>query len=220
MATRHAVVIGTVLGIALAGGALGGCERKAAPAAGTGGAPPGDVAAGSASSSANDAPAAAAAPDSVSADSASGAAPLPAAERAERIRASAAQWPKVEGRWTRGDADSRYVAHFEAGELRYLEENLSMGDYGTRLNRYFYEGGALFYYAGEKSSDVPGSTGPNGLPTVVPVVAEFRGPEVVRAVGREHFGEKKLDPAIVEGIRRHAAVLAGAAQDEWSAQQR
>ena len=151
---------------------------------------------------------------------AASAAAAPAAERAAQIRASAAQWPKVEGRWTRGDTDSRYVAYFDGGELRYLEENMSMGDYGSRQNRYFYEGGALFYYAGEKSSDVPGSTGPGGLPPVVPVVAEFRGPEVVRAVAREHFGEKKLDATIVEGIRRHGAVLAGAAQDEWSAQRR
>jgi hypothetical protein len=206
MATRHAVL----MGIVLAGAALSGCERKA----GTDAVPPAGGASG------------AAAPTTPSAASAAGgagaaaAASAPASERADVIRTSAAQWPKVEGRWTRGDSDSRYVAYFDGGELRYLEENLSMGDYGSRQNRYFYEGGALFYYAGEKSSDVPGSTGPGGLPPVVPVVAEFRGPEVVRGVAREHFGEKKLDPAIVEGIRRHAAVLAGAAQDEWSAQQR
>lgn len=213
MATRHAVLIG----LALAGAMLAGCERPAEP-----GAAP---AAGGAATAGKDAAAAAAtsasAPDAPdAAASSTGDASAPAADRADSIRASAAQWPKVEGRWTRGDTDSRYVAYFDGGELRYLEENMSMGDYGSRQNRYFYEDGALFYYVGEKSSDVPGSTGPGGLPPVVPVVAEFRGPEVVRAVAREHFGEKKLDAALVEGIRRHGAVLAGAAQDEWSAQQR
>jgi hypothetical protein len=210
MATRHAVLMGIVLATA----ALSGCERKA----GTDAVPP----AGGAPRAAADAPvpAATAAAASGALGSAAAAATAPAAERAALIRASAAQWPKVEGRWTRGDSDSRYVAYFDGGELRYLEESLSMGDYGSRQNRYFYEGGALFYYAGEKSSDVPGSTGPGGLPPVVPVIAEFRGPDVVRGVAREHFGEKKLEPMIVEGIRRHSAVLAGAAQDEWSARQR
>jgi hypothetical protein len=193
MRTGHALLVG----IALATVALAGCERGTAPETA---APPGEAPA-----AATPAPAAA----SVSAE-----------DRAASIRDSAAQWPKVEGRWTRGDSDSRYVAYFDGGELRYLEEDLSMGDYGSRRNRYFYEDGALFYYAGEKSSDVPGSSGPGGLPPVVPVVAEFRGPEVVRAVAREHFGEKKLDDAIVAGIRGHAATLAGAAQDEWSAQRR
>lgn len=210
MATRQAVLIGIVL----AGAALAGCERRAEPGtAPTGSAAAADVAAAGA-------PATSPATAGAAAATASAAAEVPAAERAEIVRASAAQWPKVEGRWTRGDTDSRYVAYFDGGELRYLEEDMSMGDYGSRRNRYFYDGGALFYYAGEKSSDVPGSTGPGGLPPVVPVVAEFRGPEVVRAVAREHFGEKKLDAAIVEGIRRHSAALAGAAQDEWSAQQR
>jgi hypothetical protein len=212
MATRHAVL----MGIVLAGAALSGCERKAGPEA---------VAPARGAAVADGAAADPAAPATTAAASAEGAGPAaapsaPGAERADVIRASAAQWPKVEGRWTRGDADSRYVAYFDGGELRYLEENMSMGDYGSRQNRYYYEGGALFYYAGEKSSDVPGSTGPGGLPPVVPVVAEFRGPDVVRGVAREHFGEKKLEPAIVDGIRRHAATLAGAAQDEWSAQQR
>jgi hypothetical protein len=219
MATRHAVLIGIVL----AGAALAGCERKAepgaAPAAGSAAPASGATTAGEGAPAA--ATTSAAAPGATAAAASTGAdTSAPAADRADSIRASAAQWPKVEGRWTRGDTDSRYVAYFDGGELRYLEENMSMGDYGSRQNRYFYEDGALFYYVGEKSSDVPGSTGPGGLPPVVPVVAEFRGPEVVRGVAREHFGEKKLDAAIVEGIRRHGAVLAGAAQDEWSAQQR
>lgn len=181
---------------------LGACQRTAEP-------PPDRTRAGP--------PAGAAATAAATSGSA---ASETAAERAERIAAAAAQWPKVEGRWTRGDTDSRYTAYFDGERLRYLDEQMGMGDYGSRHHRYWFDDGALFYYEGEKSSDVPGGTKPGMLPPVVPVVAEFRGGEVVRAVAREHYGEKKLDDATVAGIRNHAAALAGAAQDEWSAQHR
>jgi hypothetical protein len=141
--------------------------------------------------------------------------------RAREIRAASAQWPKVEGRWTRGDTDSRYVAYFDGGRLRYLEEETNAGKTGARrANRYWFDDGSLFYYDGEKPSSVPGGDGPGMLPPNVAVVAEFRGADVVRAVAREHYGEKKLDDTTIAGIRRHAAALAGAAQDEWSARQR
>jgi hypothetical protein len=136
--------------------------------------------------------------------------------RARAARDAASGWPKVEGRWTRGDTDSRYVAHFDGGQLRYLLEEMSLGDRGSRRNEYWFNGGELYYYVGEKPSAY-GGTGPGALPPTVPVVAEFRGAEVVRAISREHYGEKKLDDEALAGIRRHAAALAGAAQDEWSA---
>jgi hypothetical protein len=136
--------------------------------------------------------------------------------RARAIRDAAAAWPKVEGRWTRGAADSRYVAYFDGGELRYLVEDATLGDGGTRRQQYWFDAGELWYYVGEKPSAY-GGTGPGALPPSVPIVAEFRGAEVVRAVSREHYGEKKLDDEAVRGIRAQAAALAGAAQDEWSA---
>lgn len=136
--------------------------------------------------------------------------------RARAVRDAAAGWPKVEGRWTRGDADSRYVAYFDGGQLRYLVEDLSLGERGTRRQEYWFDAGELWYYAGEKPSAY-GGTGPGALPPSVPIVAEFRGAEVVRAISREHYGEKKLDDDALRDIRAHAAALAGAAQDEWSA---
>jgi hypothetical protein len=197
---------------------LAACQRTAEPPAD--GARAGPPAAGTETAPASGAAGAGvAAGGSAAATSESGAGAT-GAERADRITAAAAQWPKVEGRWTRGDTDSRYTAYFDGERLRYLDERMGMGDYGSRRHRYWFDDGALFYYEGEKSSDVPGGTKPGMLPPVVPVVAEFRGGEVVRAVAREHYGEKKLDDATVAGIRNHAAALAGAAQDEWSAQHR
>jgi hypothetical protein len=146
-----------------------------------------------------------------------GAASMPAAgaSGAAAVRAAAAAWPRVEGRWTRGDTDSRYVAYFDADALRYLEEDVARGAGGTDSQRYWYEDGALVYFEGVAPSALPGAG-----PSTVPVVAEFRGAEVVRAVAREHSGEKKLDAAAVEALRRHAAALAGAATDEWNARVR
>jgi hypothetical protein len=141
-----------------------------------------------------------------------------AEQRARAIRDASAQWPKVEGQWRHGTADSSYVAYFDGGQLRYLEERAKGG--GTRTNRYFFDGGALFFYDGEKVSSVPGGEGPGMLPPTVAVVAEFRGGETVRAVAREHYGEKKLDDATIAAVRAQGAALAGAAQDEWSARQR
>lgn len=208
MATNSTMRVARVVVAAVLGGvALQGCGRSAdAPAASA-------------------APSAATAPAATTATGAPGAAPATEApasaeKRAEAIREASAQWPKVAGRWTRGDTDSKYVAWFDGDRLAYLEEDMNQGDYGRKQQRYWFDDGALFYYTGEGPSALPGGTAPGSLPPNVPVVAEFRGAQVVRAVSREHFGEQKLDPMLVEGIQRHAAALAGAAQDEWSAQRR
>lgn len=136
--------------------------------------------------------------------------------RARAAREAAANWPKVDGRWTQRDVDSKFVAHFDGGQLRYLVEEPASPEAGGGRNEYWFDAGELYYYAGEKPSAY-GGTGPGALPQRVPVVAEFRGAEVVRAISREHYGEKKLDDDTVAALRRHAAALAGAAQDEWSA---
>ncbi|MFO0450575.1 MAG: hypothetical protein ACK52I_18265 [Pseudomonadota bacterium] len=140
------------------------------------------------------------------------------AARAAAVRTRAESLPKVEGRWRHGDADSAFVARFDDGELRYLEERVE-GPGGPRENRYFFAGGELWYYAGEQPAGGASGGGPGAMAGRVRVVAEFRGTEVVRGVSREHHGEKKLSPAVLEVIRRHAQALAGAAQDEWSALQ-
>lgn len=147
-----------------------------------------------------------------------------AAARASAIRDASARWPKVEGRWTRGATDSSFVAWFDGGRLRYLEERATLRGGPPLVNRYWFDDApvdrALFYFDGRKPSSVPGGDGPGQLPPTVAVVAEFRGAEVVRAVAREHYGEKKLDDAAIAEVRANAAALAGAAQDEWSAKQR
>lgn len=201
---------GTALALVASVGLIAGCQRS--PAGGD------SAPAGATPAAGSTTPSTAATPGGAPA-----AAPAaPSGEtRAREIRAASAQWPKVEGRWTHGDTDSRYVAYFDGGRLRYLEEEMNAGAAGgRRANRYWFDDGALFYYDGEKPSSVPGGDGPGMLPPNVAVVAEFRGADVVRAVAREHYGEKKLDDATIAGIRRHAAALAGAAQDEWSARQR
>lgn len=202
-ATRLAVLVALAC-------ALAGCQRSpegAKPAATGAGAP----AAPSGSP-------ATAAPSSAPNSASSGTTAAIGDVRARDIRDAAAQWPKVEGRWKHGAADSSYVAYFDGGQLRYLEEHATANGAGT--NRYYFDGGSLFLFEGAKPSSVPGGEGPGMLPPTVAVFAEFRGNEVIRAVAREHYGEKKLDDAAIAALRAQAAALAGAAQDEWSARQR
>lgn len=57
--------------------------------------------------------------------------------------------PRLESRhgvFSAGEATSRYTAFFDAGELRHIEESLSMGEYGWARIRYYFNNRALFLY--------------------------------------------------------------------------
>lgn len=50
------------------------------------------------------------------------------------------------GAFTVGDVTSRYTAFFDAGELRHIEELLTLGEYGSSRIRYYFNNRALFLY--------------------------------------------------------------------------
>lgn len=56
---------------------------------------------------------------------------------------------RVDGSMTMGDADSRYSAYFDGADLRYVEERVGMGDYGSSVAEYLVEGDKLRYYRQE-----------------------------------------------------------------------
>jgi hypothetical protein len=70
--------------------------------------------------------------------------PLPA--RAAEIAARLSGFQRISGSWEDGDAASLISAYFEDGALRYLEEQVMLGDYGSAANAYYFDEGALFYH--------------------------------------------------------------------------
>jgi hypothetical protein len=138
--------------------------------------------------------------------------------RAAALRAAAPGLTALHGRWDEPGSRSEYTAYFSAGRLGYLDERQRLAPSGSLHNEYFFDGGALFYFAGELPATAGFGGGPDAVGPVVASLAEFRGAQVLRAVRIEHFGEVPLDAATIGAIRRHAAALAGAAATERAAE--
>lgn len=148
---------------------------------------------------------------------ASPAAAATASARADAIRAAAAGLPSVAGHRDGPGGDAAWRAFFAGDELRLLEESVVDPPGPPLENRYYFEHGALFFYAGQQAAE-PGS-GAEGASARVPVQAEFQGARATRAVRIEHYGPVPLAPERVATIARRAAELASAARDERNAQQ-
>lgn len=135
--------------------------------------------------------------------------------RAERLRAAVADRVPVTGHRQWPGTTSAYRAYFEGSALRYLEETVTEANRGPFQNHYYFDADGLFYYRGEQvAAEGSGAIGPAPR---VPVIVEWHGAQVPRAVRIEHYGEDRLPPADVAAIRRRGAELASAAQDEYSA---
>ncbi|MBS0376030.1 MAG: hypothetical protein JSR73_15730 [Proteobacteria bacterium] len=142
-------------------------------------------------------------------------APLPASARADAIRAAASGQPAVEGRRDRADGAATWRAVFAGDAPALVEESVAVPGGAPYVNRYYYEQGALFYYAGEQAAEAgSGAAGPFAR---VAVQAEFDGARARRAVRLEHYGPVPLPPALAQAIAARGAELAAAARDEHSA---
>jgi hypothetical protein len=146
--------------------------------------------------------------------------PKGAPARAAALAAASAAWPKVAGHWLHGDTDSRFTAWFQDGELRYLEEVVVRHGAASLHGRYYFEHDALFYYSGESPAGTAVGGGATAMAARVPVMVEFEGAQLRRAVRVEHYGEVRLDAAAVIELKRRAAALARVARDEWSVRRR
>jgi hypothetical protein len=83
----------------------------------------------------------------VSAVSANPMTPEEARKRAQDIESRRAAWRSLPGRFHEGDASSRFVAVYDAGVLRMIEERSDFGAYGGGTARYYLDTtGALFLY--------------------------------------------------------------------------
>ncbi len=134
--------------------------------------------------------------------------PLP--RRAADIAARLPTLHRIDGSWQDGDAASAISAYFEDGVLRYLEERMTIGQYGSAVNAYYFEEGALFYH--ETIKRVRSA----GQPTEAGDEVAFRvlfGPDGVPAASSQWInGEAvELDDAELQTALRHAVVIREAA---------
>jgi hypothetical protein len=73
--------------------------------------------------------------------------PEEARERARDIESRRGAWRSVPGRFQEGDASSRFIAVYDGGVLRMIEERSDFGDYGSGSGRYYFDTtGTLFLY--------------------------------------------------------------------------
>jgi len=146
------------------------------------------------------------------------AAPPPgAAARAEALEAAAATLDKLEGRWQRGAEPSTWAAYFERGQLRFLDERVMPPHGAARRNRYYFENGKLFYFAGEAPASAPVGGGSDARAPTVPVQAEFSGQRTLAAVRVEHYGPVPLTAAEAATVLAQARELASIATSAHAA---
>ena len=142
--------------------------------------------------------------------------PATAAEFAAGLEQRLGSLPPVAGTWEQGDARSQYRAWFEHGQLAWLSEERSQGEYGRGSHQYYFRDGVLYYYRALENRTL--TTGPAAGGSVDSrVEVEFNHGSAVRATRLAHEGEIRLDAAAVAAIVKHATLLAEAAADEYSA---
>lgn len=126
---------------------------------------------------------------------------------AAQIDGRLARWEKKTGSFTAGEATSRYTAWFDVGELRKIEEQLNLGEYGTAKISYYFNNRALFFYH------------ENGQRSGMGRIGAGAGERIERAFAYDSIGQlvesRKLmngQPAPIEdfelmSIRNHTAEL-------------
>jgi hypothetical protein len=145
-------------------------------------------------------------------------APPPAAEaRAAALEAAAPALEKLDGHWQRGEEPSTFAAYFERGQLRFLDERVAPPRAAPRRNRYYFENGRLFYFAGEVPAAATVGGGADARAALVPVSAEFSGQRALSAVRIEHYGPVPLTLPESAAILRQAGELASVASSAHQA---
>lgn len=132
--------------------------------------------------------------------------------RAHALDASRDRLRAVPGTFTADDASARYVAYWDGGVLRLIDERSDFGDFGSSSARYYLDTtGALFLYEAldERNVTDPSQAGAREK-------AEIR--MVFDPGSRLLASEKKVDGAVqpvqateIEGVRQHLQALRASA---------
>lgn len=111
------------------------------------------------------------------------------------------------GKLTSGDVTSVYTAWFDAGELRKIEERLSLGEYGSSTILYYFNNRTLFFYHELARRSGMGTVGTGA------------GERIERAFAYDSIGQIMESRKLVDGrpaaledyevmaVRNHAAEL-------------
>jgi hypothetical protein len=132
--------------------------------------------------------------------------------RAADLDARLATMQAVSDTFSAGEASSRFVAYWESGVLRVLDERSEFGDYGSGSARYYLDTtGALFLYRArdEMAADDPARAGTR---EVTQISMTFEPDGRLLASGKTVDG--KVQPVLateIEGVRQHWAALRAAA---------
>jgi hypothetical protein len=135
-----------------------------------------------------------------------------ALSRARTLDAGRDRMQAVPGTFTAGDASSRYVAYFDSGVLRLIDERSDFGEYGSSAARYYLDAtGELFLYQAQDERTV---TDPSRASAREKVEVSL----LFDAGGRMLASDKKVDGRVqpvqateVEGVRRHMEALQASA---------
>jgi hypothetical protein len=80
------------------------------------------------------------------------------AEAAAAISAHLDLYQSIDGHLQTETGDSRFVAYFDDGQLRYLAERTDLGPQSSAVAEYYFENGHLFYYAeNERAAELDAS---------------------------------------------------------------
>ncbi len=121
--------------------------------------------------------------------------PEEARRRAQDIESRRAQWRSAPGRLQASDASSQFVAVYDAGVLRMIEERSELGDYGSGTARYYLDTtGTLFLYDAREERGVTGA-GAREI-TELSMVFESDG----RMVGSRKTVDGRVQPVRTEEI--------------------
>jgi hypothetical protein len=131
-------------------------------------------------------------------------------QRAAAVDRDANSMTRRSGAWSKGDASSKFDAFFENGRLRLVAEKLSLGGYGSSVNRYYFD--EAVYFAFEEKTRV------NLAPAAAGAVEKislriFFTPDGAVLDGRKSVGGERavVEDTDVRGALLHANALLEAA---------
>jgi hypothetical protein len=134
--------------------------------------------------------------------------------RARALDASRERLRAVPGTFTAGDASARYVAYWDSGVLRLIDERSDFGDYGSSAARYYLDtSGALFLY---EAQDERAVTDPARAGARERIELRMVFDPGSRMLASEKTVDGKVQPVQateIEGVRQHLQALRSSAAE-------
>lgn len=111
------------------------------------------------------------------------------------------------GSFTAGEATSHYTAWFDVGELRKIEEQLNLGEYGTSTISYYFNNRSLFFYRELAQRSGMGRIGSSGGDRVERAFAYDSVGQLVESRKMINGHPSPIEDYELMSIRNHTAEL-------------